>query len=140
GRVGRRMLGLRDGSSVVCASDLVQAGGGAVLERIAGRVADAEAGRGRVGGRAGRAGRVQGVDQGAGVGRERRRLVVAGLVERAGVEVVGAVDGAGEGEAAGGGGGEDARVLQVGADRGFRPVLDLVQAGVAVVLEATAGR
>src|SRR5439155_13246549 len=85
GRVGRRMLGLRDGSSVVCASDLVQAGGGAVLERIAGRVADAEAGRGRVGGRAGRAGRVQGVDQGAGVGRERRRLVVAGLVERAGV-------------------------------------------------------
>src|SRR5205823_3396664 len=88
-----------------------------------------EAGRGRVGGRAGRAGRVQGVDQGAGVGRERRRLVVAGLVERAGVEVVGAVDGAGEGEAAGGAGRVVGRVLDVAAARGLRPELDLVQAG-----------
>src|SRR6185312_6034126 len=140
GAVVGRVLGVAAAGGLRPQLDLVQAGGRAVLQRVCGRVADAEAGRGRVGGRAGARARVLGVDQGGRVGRGRRGLVVAGLVDRAGVEVVGAVDGAGEAEAAAGAGAVVGRVLGVAAAGGLRPQLDLVQAGGRAVLQRVCGR
>src|SRR2546430_10674335 len=100
GRVGKAATGARGGVGRDLGEgaarglgpelDLVQAGGGAVLQGIAGRVADRERGRGRVGRRAGARSRILAVDQGARLRRGGGGLVVARLVVCPGVETSGA--------------------------------------------------